>query len=59
MPRKWTNPGSGGYGKHVWTPPTPFHIPLDLHVVDEILAMNKRLADIEKRAMRKGKRKKQ
>jgi len=54
MPRKWTNhSNSRGGGKHRFTEPTPFRLPLDLRVVDDILAMNKRIADIEKRAMSK------
>ena len=48
MPRKWTNHGSGGYGTHCWTPPTPVHTPADLRVVDEILESNARIAKQEK-----------
>ena len=61
MPRKWTNHGSGGYGKHLWTGPTPVHT-VDLRVVDEVFELNAALDKQEKnetrRRLRNGQRRK-
>lgn len=58
MPRKWTNYGSGGYGTHRWTEPTPVIRAIDLRIVDEILAMNARIAGAEKNEKKRLRRKK-